>query len=99
MGAEGFAQRAGNELLATGASARKRTVETSSDLTAREAEIARLARDGLSNSEIGARLFLSARTVEYHLTKVFAKLDVRSRMQLRSVLPAGAEVAAGALAA
>jgi DNA-binding CsgD family transcriptional regulator len=82
MGAEAFAERARRELLATGESARKRTVETRGDLTAQEAQIARLARDGLSNPEIGARLFISPRTVEYHLRKVFGKLDIRSRSEL-----------------
>jgi DNA-binding CsgD family transcriptional regulator len=82
MGIEAFAQRAARELLATGETARKRTVETSGQLTAQEAQIARLARDGLSNPEIGARLFISPRTVEYHLRKVFAKLDIGSRKQL-----------------
>jgi DNA-binding CsgD family transcriptional regulator len=87
MGAEAFAGRAERELLATGERARKRTVETREDLTAQEAQIARLARDGLSNPEIGGRLFISPRTVEYHLHKVFAKLDIRSRRQLDRVLP------------
>jgi DNA-binding CsgD family transcriptional regulator len=99
MGAERFAQRAGQELAATGATTRGRSAEASADLTAREAQVAQLARDGLSNHEIGSRLFLSSRTVEYHLTKVFAKLNVRSRTQLRSALSAGAEVDANALAA
>jgi len=88
MGAEGFAERAARELLATGETARKVTVETRSGLTAREAQIARLARDGLSNPEIGARLFISPRTVEYHLHKVFGKLDISSRTDLRGALPA-----------
>ncbi|HTE61369.1 MAG TPA: LuxR C-terminal-related transcriptional regulator, partial [Solirubrobacteraceae bacterium] len=86
MGAEAFARRAALELAATGETARKRTVETSGQLTAREAQIAWLARDGLSNTEIGDRLFLSPRTVEYHLTKIFAKLDISSRHQLHRVL-------------
>jgi DNA-binding CsgD family transcriptional regulator len=88
MGAEAFAQRAERELLATGETARKRTVESLDQLTAREAQIVRLARDGLSNSEIGARLFISPKTVEYHLHKVFTKLGVNSRRQLHRVLPA-----------
>jgi DNA-binding CsgD family transcriptional regulator len=87
MGAEAFAERASAELLATGERARKRTVETREDLTAQEAQIARLARDGLSNPEIGARLFISPRTVEYHLHKVFAKLDISSRNELDRALP------------
>jgi DNA-binding CsgD family transcriptional regulator len=87
MGIEAFAERAGNELLATGERARRRTVETRDDLTAQEAHVARLAREGLSNAEIGARLFISARTVEYHLGKVFAKLDINSRHQLAGALP------------
>jgi DNA-binding NarL/FixJ family response regulator len=73
--------------LATGETARKRTVETRDELTAQEALIARLARDGLSNPEIGTRLFISPRTVKYHLRKVFIKLDVSSRNQLDRVLP------------
>jgi DNA-binding NarL/FixJ family response regulator len=73
--------------LATGETARKRTVETRDELTAQEALIARLARDGLSNPEIGARLFISSRTVKYHLRKVFIKLDVSSRNDLDRVLP------------
>ena len=89
MGAEAFAGRAERELLATGERARKRSVETRGDLTAQEAQIARLARDGLSNPEIGARLFISPRTVEYHLHKVFGKLDIGSRNQLAAALPAG----------
>jgi DNA-binding CsgD family transcriptional regulator len=88
MGTEAFAQRAERELLATGETARKRTVESLDQLTAREAQIVRLARDGLSNSEIGARLFISPKTVEYHLHKVFTKLGVNSRSQLHRVLPA-----------
>jgi len=87
FGMEAFADRARVELLATGERARKRTVETRDDLTPQEAEIARLARDGLSNREIGARLFISKHTVEYHLRKVFAKLGVSSRTKLAEVLP------------
>jgi DNA-binding NarL/FixJ family response regulator len=87
IGMEAFAERARIELLATGETARKRTVETSDVLTAQEAVIARLARDGLSNPEIGTRLFISARTVQYHLGKVFTKLAISSRAQLDRVLP------------
>jgi DNA-binding CsgD family transcriptional regulator len=90
MGAEAFADRARRELFATGETVRKRTVETRGDLTAQEAQIARLARDGLSNPEIGTRLFLSPRTVQYHLRKVFLKLGVSSRNQLARVLPSDA---------
>jgi DNA-binding NarL/FixJ family response regulator len=87
MGAEAFAERARRELAATGETVRKRSVETRDRLTAQEAQIARLARDGLSNAEIGARLFISPRTVEYHLHKVFTKLGIRSRIQLDDALP------------
>jgi DNA-binding CsgD family transcriptional regulator len=73
IGMEAFAERPGSELQATGEKVRKRTVETRDDLTAQERQIARLARDGLSNPEIGARLFLSPRTVEWHLRKVFVR--------------------------
>jgi DNA-binding CsgD family transcriptional regulator/tetratricopeptide (TPR) repeat protein len=86
MGLEAFAQRAARELDATGATARKRTVESTDQLTAREAQIARLAGDGLSNPEIGARLFISPRTVEYHLHKVYGKLDITSRNELAGAL-------------
>ncbi len=78
-----FAERANRELLATGETVRKRTVETTDDLTAQEYQIARLAREGYSNPEIGTRLFISPRTVEWHLSKVFGKLGVTSRRQLR----------------
>jgi DNA-binding CsgD family transcriptional regulator len=86
MGAEGFAERTRRELLATGERVRKRTTETQAHLTARETQIGRLAGDGLSNPEIAARLFMSPRTVEYHLHKVFTKLAIGSRNQLHGVL-------------
>ena len=79
MGMEAFAERARRELLATGETVRKRTVETLDDLTAQEVQVARLAADGQTNPEIGAQLFLSPRTVEWHLTKVFGKLGISSR--------------------
>jgi DNA-binding CsgD family transcriptional regulator len=85
IGAEGFAERARHELLATGETARKRTDDTRELLTPQEAHIARLAREGLSNPEIGAQLFISPRTVQYHLRKVFLKLDITSRNQLSRV--------------
>jgi len=87
MGIEAFAGRARRELQATGETARKRTVDTSGELTTQEAVIARLARDGLSNPEIGGRLFISVHTVKYHLGKVFAKLGITSRAQLDRALP------------
>ena len=87
LGMESFAERARRELVATGGKARRRTIETRDDLTAQEEQIARLARDGLSNPEIGARLFLSPRTVEWHLKKVFTKLGISSRMALHDALP------------
>ena len=87
IGMDAFAERARGELEATGERVRKRAVETRDDLTAQERQIARLARDGLSNPEIGARLFLSPRTVEWHLRKVFAKLGIRSRRELSRALP------------
>ena len=92
MGIEAFAGRAERELLATGERVRKRTVETRDELTAQEAQVARLARDGLSNAEIGARLFISQHTVAYHLRKVFTKLGITSRNELGRVLPQGAGV-------
>jgi DNA-binding CsgD family transcriptional regulator len=82
IGMEAFAERTRRELRATGETARKRSVETHRDLTPQEAQIATMARDGLSNAEIGTRLFISASTVEYHLKKVFRKVDVTSRTQL-----------------
>ena len=86
MGVEGFAERTRRELLAAGESARKRTVDRGTQLTIREAQIARLAGEGASNPEIGTRLFLSPRTVEYHLHGVFNKLAIRSRSQLDTAL-------------
>src|SRR6266581_5501609 len=86
MGIEAFAERARRELLATGATVRKRTVETVSELTAQEAHIARLAVDGRTNMEIGAQLYLSTRTVEWHLGKVYTKLGVGSRRELPQAL-------------
>jgi DNA-binding CsgD family transcriptional regulator len=85
IGAEGFAERAGHELTATGETVRSRTDDARGLLTAQEAHIARLARDGLSNPEIGAQLFISPRTVQYHLRKVFLKLAITSRNQLARV--------------
>jgi DNA-binding CsgD family transcriptional regulator len=87
MEMEGFAERARKELAATGETARKRTMETVNELTAQEEQIARLARNGYTNPEIGARLFLSSRTVEWHLRKIFAKLGISSRKELRAALP------------
>ena len=87
VGMEAFAERARRELRATGASARRRNVTTQDELTAQEAQIAGLARGGLSNPEIAARLFISARTVQYHLSKVFAKLGISARHELLQALP------------
>jgi DNA-binding CsgD family transcriptional regulator len=94
IGAEAFAERARGELLATGETAPRRTVETRDVLTPQEAQIARMASDRQTNPEIGAQLFISPRTVEYHLRKVFTKLDVSSRKELRNAL-AGAPGAGG----
>jgi DNA-binding CsgD family transcriptional regulator len=93
MGAEAFAERAARELLATGETARKRTADTRGQLTAQETQIAELACEGHSNPEIGAQLFISPRTVEYHLHKVFTKLEISSRNELQRVLPSETRVA------
>ncbi|MGN9781402.1 helix-turn-helix transcriptional regulator [Nonomuraea sp. ZG12] len=89
MGSEAFAERARRELQATGETVRKRTAEVHTTLTAQEAQIARLAGDGLTNPEIGAQLFISPHTVEWHLRKVFAKLGIASRRQIRTTLLEG----------
>jgi DNA-binding CsgD family transcriptional regulator len=86
MGMEAFAERARTELLATGEQVRKHTVETRAVLTAHERQIAQLASEGLSNPEIAARLFLSSRTIEWHLRNVFTKLGIRSRRELAVAL-------------
>jgi DNA-binding CsgD family transcriptional regulator len=86
IGMDAFAGRARRELRATGVTARGRAVSARAELTPQEAQIARLAADGLSNPEIGTRLFLSPRTVQYHLGKVFTKLDITSRTQLSRAL-------------
>ena len=86
IGMVAFAERARRELIATGEVVRKRSAEAATTLTAQEALIARLARDGRTNAEIGAQLYLSARTVEWHLRKVFAKLGIGSRRELNAVL-------------
>ena len=87
MGLEAFADRARHELLATGETVRRRTEPAPATLTAQEAHIARLAAQGLTNPEIGAALFVSPRTVEWHLHKTFSKLGVRTRRELRGSLP------------
>jgi DNA-binding CsgD family transcriptional regulator len=94
IGMEAFAERARRELVATGETVRKRTVEASVDLTPHETQIARLACDGLTNPEIGARLFISPRTVEWHLRHVFAKLGIRGRVGLHDALASRGQVAA-----
>jgi DNA-binding CsgD family transcriptional regulator len=96
IGMEAFAERARRELLATGEKVRRRSAETRDQLTPQEEQIARLARDGLSNPEIAARLFLSPRTVEWHLRKVFSKLGISSRRELRAALPAESHAIEGA---
>ena len=92
LGMEAFADRARRELAASGEHARKRTVETREELTSQETQIARLARDGHSNQEIAANLYISSRTVEWHLRKVYTKLGIKSRTQLGTAL-AGAGLA------
>jgi DNA-binding CsgD family transcriptional regulator len=94
IGAIAFTDRACRELLATGETVRARKPDTFGQLTAQEAQIAQLARDGLSNPEIGAQLFISPRTVKYHLRKVFAKLDISSRNELHRALPSNGVAAA-----
>jgi DNA-binding CsgD family transcriptional regulator len=89
IGMQAFAERARRELAAAGETAGKRTMEAHDQLTPQEAQIAQLARAGLSNPEIAAQLFLSPRTVEWHLRKVFAKLQISSRLQLQRALPDG----------
>ena len=84
-----FAELARREVWATGETAHKRSIANPGELTAQELQIAKLARDGLTNPEIGARLFISSHTVQYHLSKVFAKLDISSRAQLYRVLTGG----------
>ena len=84
---EAFSERARRELMATGEKVRKRNTTTRDELTPQEEQIARLARDGLSNPEIGGMLFLSPRTVDWHLRKVFTKLGISSRRQLRAAMP------------
>jgi len=86
IGMESFAERARRELLASGGTAQKHSSQTRDQLTPQEEQIARLARDGLSNPEIGAQLFLSARTVEWHLSKIFTKLGIGSRRELHAAL-------------
>jgi DNA-binding CsgD family transcriptional regulator len=94
IGMEAFAERARRELRATGEHVRKRGVDTRDALTPQEEQIARLAREGHSNHEISAQLFLSPRTVEWHLRKVFAKLGIASRRELRQAMASGRHTAA-----
>ena len=91
IGMKAFAERARRELLATGETVRRRAQEASSneDLTPQERQIALLVRDGMSNPEVGAQLFLSPRTVEWHLRKIFTKLGISSRKELVRALPRG----------
>src|SRR5580698_9976491 len=93
IGMQAFAERARRELQATGGQVRRRTADTHGQLTPQEAQIARLARSGLSNPQIAAQLFLSPRTVQYHLAKVFTKLEISSRRELERALPDGASAA------
>ena len=93
IGAEAFAERARRELVATGEKVRKRKVDTHNQLTAQEEHIVRLARDGRTNHEIGAELFISTRTVEWHLRQVFAELGIASRRELHNVLPPAGQLA------
>jgi DNA-binding NarL/FixJ family response regulator len=88
IGMDSFAERARHELLATGEKVRQRRDDTRDELTPQEAHVARLARDGRTNPEIGAELYISARTVEWHLRKVFTKLRISSRKELHDALPA-----------
>jgi DNA-binding CsgD family transcriptional regulator len=96
MGAEAFAERARRELLATGETVRKRTVESRDILTAQEAQVALLVAEGHTNPEIGGQLFISPRTVEYHLRKVFTKLGISSRREVRGALRASERAASPA---
>ena len=89
---EAYAERARRELLATGAKVRRRPAETRTELTAQEQQIATLAAEGLTNQEIGERLYLSNRTVEWHLRKVFVQLGISSRRDLRGLAAPGAAV-------
>jgi DNA-binding CsgD family transcriptional regulator len=93
IGMAAFAERAGRELAASGETVRRRGAETHDQLTPQEAQIAHLARMGMSNPEIAAQLFLSVRTIEWHLRKVFTKLEISSRLQLQRALPDGASAA------
>jgi DNA-binding NarL/FixJ family response regulator len=90
IGMEAFAERTRHELLATGERVRRRSAETRDELTPQEAQIAQLAREGHSNPEIGAQLFLSTRTIEWHLRKVYMKLGISSRKDLEDALPSPA---------
>ena len=92
MGVEGFAERARRELLATGETVRKRSVDAFDELTPQEGAVSRLAGSGYTNAEIAVKLFVSERTVEWHLRKVFTKLGLRSRRQLRETLTEAEQV-------